>query len=135
MRMPRYALAPLAAALAIGAASVPAEAQMTRQYGYNNDWRGNSYDRYWNLDQNANAMIRRDINDLRQALNRSRGSFRLSEREWRGLRQDVMRLQNLYSDYARNGLNRREVYTLEQRINTIRQRLRYERRDYDGFRS
>jgi hypothetical protein len=135
MRIPRYALASLAAAIAIGATSVPASAQMTQRYGYNNDWRSNSYDRNWNLDQNANAQIRQDINQLRQALNRSRSGSRLSEREWRGLRQDISRLQDLYSDYARNGLNRREVYTLEQRINTIRQRLRYERRDYDGFRN
>lgn len=135
MRILKLCAAPLALAAVLAGFSTPAQAQMNRQYGYNNDWRNNSYDRNWNLDQNANAMIRRDINQLRQAINRSNHNNRISEREWRSLRSDVMRLQNLYSDYARNGLNRREVYALETRINTIRQRLRYERRDYDGFRS
>ena len=119
--------APLALALAIGGASAPASAQ-----NYRNNH--NTYERNWHPSQAANAMIRRDINDLRQAVNRSDRRGRISEREWSGLRNEVRNIQSLYSSYSWGGLTRNEVAALESRINRVRAMLRMERRDYDGRR-
>ncbi len=123
----KYLAGPLALALAIGGAAVPASAQ-----NYRNNH--NNYGRNWHPTQHANAMLRQDINNLRQAVNRSDRRGRISEREWSGLRGEVRNIQSLYSSYARNGLTRNEVATLESRINRVRSMLRMERRDYDGRR-
>ena len=122
----KYLAAPLALALAIGGAAAPASAQVHRQ--------SNTYERNWHPTPAANAMIRRDINDLRQAVNRSERRGRLSQREWSRLRNEVRNIQSLYARYSRNGLTRNEVATLEMRINRARMMLRMERRDYDGRR-
>ncbi len=122
----KYFAAPLALALAIGGATVPASAQ-----NYPQD---NTYERNWRPTPAANAMVRRDINDLRQAVNRSERRGRISHREWSRLRDDVRTIQSLYASYSRNGLTRNEVAALEWRINRARAMLRMERRDYDGRR-
>jgi hypothetical protein len=122
----KYLAAPLALALAIGGAAVPASAQDHHQ--------SNTYERNWHPTPAANAMIRRDINDLRQAVNRSERRGRLSQREWSRLRNEVRNIQSLYARYSRNGLTRNGVATLEMRINRARMMLRMERRDYDGRR-
>jgi hypothetical protein len=122
----KYFAAPLALTLAIGGATVPANAQNYPQ--------NNTYERNWRPTPAANAMVRRDINDLRQAVNRSERRGRISNREWSRLRDDVRTIQSLYASYSRNGLTRNEVAALEWRINRARAMLRMERRDYDGRR-
>ncbi|HVR91020.1 MAG TPA: hypothetical protein VHG29_08005 [Novosphingobium sp.] len=122
----KYLAAPLALALAIGGAALPASAQNYRQ--------NNTYERNWHPGPAANGMLRRDINDLRQAVNRNDRRNRISEREWSGLRMEVRNIQSLYSSYSRGGLTRNEVAALESRINRVRTRLQMERRDYDGRR-
>ena len=78
----KYLAAPLALALAIGGAAVPASAQNYNQNTYQRN-NHNTYDRNWHPSQAMNARIRHDINDLRQAVNRSDRRGRISQRTWR----------------------------------------------------
>lgn len=110
----------LIAALAFGA-TVPAQAQHSRSYGYNNshyDGRG----------------IEREISQLERQVARSDNRDRISEREASALRRDVAQLRWTYRSYARNGLSSGEVRNLQDRIQRIRHKLQYERHDRDGRR-
>ena len=78
--------------------------------------------------------IRNQIAELQRRVERNDGRDRISEREARGLRQEVYRLRDQFRIYNRNGLNRFEYRTLTRRINDIRVRLRIERRDWDNRR-
>jgi len=78
--------------------------------------------------------IRNQIDELQRRIDRNDWRGRISDREARGLRKDVARLQNQFRDYNRNGLSNREMNTLQNRINNIRTRLRIERNDWDNRR-
>jgi len=113
MRKLSKLLAPaLLASLAVGAA-VPASAAPTP---YRSD------------------AIRNQIAELQRRVERNDRRDRISEREARGLRQDVYRLRDQFRAYNRNGLSRSEYRILTQRIDNIRMRLHIERRDWDNHR-
>lgn len=81
----------------------------------------------------ANA-IRSEIQQLQNRVNRSDWRGRISEREARGIRNDVARLTSNFRAYNRNGLNNWEMRTLQQQIQSVRARLQFERRDNDNRR-
>jgi predicted RNase H-like nuclease (RuvC/YqgF family) len=122
----------LAASLGTMLVMVTAPAQA--QYNREGTRQASQYDRNWRATPAINGQIRRDIEDLRRRIERSERRGAISEREWRGLREQVANVRELYRRYARNGLSRNEATALEYRINRIRARLRMERRDYDGRR-
>jgi hypothetical protein len=74
------------------------------------------------------------IADLERAVNRNDNRDRISEREARGLRQEVRQLRWQYNNYRRNGLNNWEYRNLQNRIDNIRGRLHHERNDRNGRR-
>ena len=112
LKLKTIAAPALAAAMLIGAVS-PAMAQRTP----------------YRADQ-----IRAQINELQRRVDRSDYRNRISEREARGLRNDVRDLQATFRAYNRNGLNNAEMRTLNHRIDNIRARLRIERRDWNNRR-
>ena len=94
--------------------------------GYNN--------RGWQMTPQRTAMIRADIEQLDNAIDRSAARRTISPREAMGLRMQARDVKRLYWGYSRNGLDRNEVYALEQRVNQIRGRLQMERRDWNNWR-
>lgn len=78
--------------------------------------------------------IRNQINELQRRIDRNDWRGRISDREARGLRKDVARLQRQFRDYNRNGLSNREMNVLQNRISNIRTRLHIERNDWDNRR-
>lgn len=124
MRLSALLAAPTLALAALAATASPAAA---RDYGRDDG------PHYSHTPQRAQA-IRHQIDQLRQAVNRTDRRDRISEREAAGLRRDVANLQDQFRSYNRNGLSNPEMRTLERRIADIRGRLRYERWDRDGRR-
>jgi TolA-binding protein len=90
-------------------------------------------DRGYN-DRGRVNQVRAQIDQLQMAVNRSDNRDRISEREARGLRNDVRSLQIQFRRFARDGLSNREYRTLENRIENIRARLHLERRDRNDHR-
>lgn len=125
---------PAILAASLGTVLVLLTAPAQAQNRYENDRHDSRYVRNWRATPAINGQIRRDIEDLRRRIERSERRGAISEREWRGLRQQVANVRELYRSYARNGLTRNEAMALEYRINRVRHRLRMERRDYDGRR-
>ena len=99
--------------------------------GYNNRGYNN---RGWEMTPQRTAMIRADIEQLDNAIDRSAARRTISPREAMGLRMQARDVKRLYWGYSRNGLDRNEVYALEQRVNQIRGRLQMERRDWNNWR-
>lgn len=98
------------------------------------DHRGDDH-RNWGQRTPARAeAIRDQIRNLQERVNRNDWRGRISEREARGLRQDVRALQDQFRFFNRNGLDNREMRILENRIQQIRGRLQVERHDRDGRR-
>jgi len=138
------ALAPMV----LGGLSAPAMAQDWHQGDrgydrqandgrYNNggyDNRGGYNNRGWQMTPQRNSMIRADIEQLDNAINRSVQRRTISPREAAGLRMQARDVKRMYYGYSRDGLNRNEVYALEQRVNQIRGRLQMERRDWNNWR-
>ena len=78
--------------------------------------------------------IRNQIAELQRRVERNDRRDNISEREARGLRQEVYRLRDQFRIYNRNGLSRAEYRTLTQRIDRLRMRLRIQRREWDNRR-
>jgi hypothetical protein len=117
----------LIAAMGIGAAAVPAQAQ---PYGQQ---RSGPHDA-GRPTPVRNANIRADINGLNRAIDQAAARRTISNREATSLKRDAYQVQRLYSQYARNGLTRTETQTLQNRVDRIHVALRAERRDRDNRR-
>lgn len=112
----------LIAAMGIGAAAIPAQAQ---PYSQHNAGRPTPV---------RNANIRADINGLNRDIDRAAARRTISSREATSLKRDAYQVQRLYASYARNGLTVTETRTLQNRVDRIRAGLRAERRDHDNRR-
>ncbi len=122
------------AVMALGAASPSlAQGYPGRDYPERGQYDRGQYDRGQN-DRGRVNQVRAQIDQLQMAVNRNDNRDRISEREARGLRNDVRSLQIQFRSFARDGLSYREYRTLENRIENIRSRLRSERRDRDNHR-
>ena len=84
-------------------------------------------------DSGRTEEVRNQIDDLARTVNRNDNHDRISEREARGLREDVRSLRMQFRAFNRDGLSNWEYRRLEQRIEVIRHRLHGER-DRDGHR-
>lgn len=83
------------------------------------------------FDNNARAAfaLRSQIDELQRMVNRNDRRDRISEREARGLRQDVWQLRRDFNAYSRNGLSDREARTLQFRVDRVKAKLHHERND------
>jgi hypothetical protein len=117
----------LIAALGIGAAVMPAQAQ---PYGHQDRGRHDA----GRPTPVRNSNIRADINGLNRDIDRAVANRCISSREAMGLKRDANQVQRLYAQYARNGLTRSETQTLQNRVDRIQVALRAERRDRDNRR-
>ena len=113
----------LIAALGLGAAAAPAEAQA---YGQRHNAGRPTPVR--------NSNIRADIAGLNRAIDQATARRAISNREAVSLKRDALQVQRLYTQYARNGLTRSETQTLQNRVDRIHVALRAERRDRDNRR-
>lgn len=124
----------LFATLALGAV-VPAQAQNqdrrddARRYDQRYDNRQNN-GRY-NAPQTSvrDNQLRADISNLNRSIERAVQRRTLTSREAAGYRNDVVQIQRLYTQYARNGLTLAEQRTLRSRVDGLENQLRKERRD------
>lgn len=117
----------IAASVLGGAASAQAQPYPQERYGHHDDGYGRATP--------ARAeTIRSQIDDLQRRVERNDNRDRISEREARGLRQDVWQLRQQFRSFNRDGLNDREFRILQNRIDNVRARLHIERNDRDGHR-
>lgn len=93
-------------------------------------WHHGPGDGGW-MNPQRNDAIRRDIDGLSMAIDRSQQNRTISYREANGLRRDVYGIQRAYRIAARNGLSRQDVHDLARRVNVVRMKLHMERADWD----
>ncbi|MEO7915251.1 MAG: hypothetical protein ABJA20_16775 [Novosphingobium sp.] len=123
------------AVMALGAAS-PSMAQGYPGRDYPGQHDRGQYDRHNDRhnDRGRVNQVRAQIDQLQMAVNRNDDRDRISEREARGLRNEVRNLRFQFRDFSRDGLSNWEYRKLEDRIDNIRTRLHGERRDRNDHR-
>lgn len=131
MKTLKFLAAPFAIAVGL-ALAIPAQAQPARHDSQQHH--AGPRQQAWKMTPARSSQIRQDIAALDNAIDRAASRRTISQREAKGLRNDVRGIQRLHANYSRGGLTRTEVRNLQSRVNTVRVALRMERRDWDGQR-
>jgi len=135
--MKKLILAALVPAALLGMAPA-ASAQNWQNNGYHgNGYNGPSrgYDqRNWRYSPQLADAIRRDVQDLKNQIDRAYAKRRIGRNDAVELRREALDIQRQSVWSRRGGLSRDEVRMIQDRVNSVRSRLRLERRDWVNWR-